>query len=157
MSSVVLPSMQLGRAGGRRPYPRCAPPFVHAREVAEFRRQTLAPDELTRPCSASGSLSHPSRSGRLGSTPRLVNGSAASDAFADVVRVRSGATRRELRQALGCHLGSSEPLRPELHVVRSHPEHSKANVTASILQLPASTELDLRQTARASLRVLCSS
>jgi len=33
--------------------------------VAEFRRQTLAPDELTQPCSASGSLSHPSRSRRL--------------------------------------------------------------------------------------------
>jgi len=36
--------MQLGRAGGHRPHPRRAPPLVHATSVAEFRRQTLAPD-----------------------------------------------------------------------------------------------------------------
>jgi hypothetical protein len=37
--------MQFARAGGHLPHPRRAPPFVHASERAEFRRQTLAPDE----------------------------------------------------------------------------------------------------------------
>lgn len=48
-------------------------------------------------------------------------------------------------------------LRPELHVVIAQPGLSKANVTAPILQLLASTELYLRETASAYLRVLCSS
>ncbi len=48
-------------------------------------------------------------------------------------------------------------LRPELHVVIVQPGLSKANVTAPILQLLASTELYLREPASASLRVLCPS
>jgi hypothetical protein len=48
-------------------------------------------------------------------------------------------------------------LRPELHVVIAQPGLSKASVSAPILQLLASTELYLRETASASLRVLCSS
>ena len=48
-------------------------------------------------------------------------------------------------------------LLPELHVVIAQPGLSKANVSAPILQLLASTELYLRETASASLRVLCSS
>ena len=121
--------------------------------VAEFRRQALAPDELTRPCAASGSRSHPSRSRRLDSTPRLVNGRTASDAPR---RGRAGQVRHYtsgLRQALERHLGSSEPLRPALRVVLSHPGLAEANVTALTLQIPASAELDLRETAIASLRL----
>jgi hypothetical protein len=37
--------MQLGRAGDHHPHPWRAPPFKHASEVPEFRRQTLAPDD----------------------------------------------------------------------------------------------------------------
>src|SRR5215204_3603603 len=38
-------SMQLGSAGGDRPYPRRATPSCTQASVAEFRRETLAPDE----------------------------------------------------------------------------------------------------------------
>ena len=37
--------MQPGRAGGQLSHPRCAAPFVTRASVAEFRRQTLAPDD----------------------------------------------------------------------------------------------------------------
>jgi hypothetical protein len=86
----LSPSMQLGRAGGRRPCPRRAPSFVHASERRRVQASDARPDELTQPCSASGSLSHPSRSGRLGSTPRRVSGSAVSDAY-DTSGITSGA------------------------------------------------------------------
>lgn len=47
-------------------------------------------------------------------------------------------------------------LRPELHVVIAQPGLSKARASAPILQLLASTELYLRETASAAFRVLCS-
>ena len=47
-------SMQLGRAGGHRLYPRRAPPSCTQASVAEFRRQTLALDE---PQSSAAALS----------------------------------------------------------------------------------------------------
>lgn len=46
-------------------------------------------------------------------------------------------------------------LRPELQVVIAQPGLSKAGASASILELLASTELYLRETASAALRVLC--
>ena len=81
-----------------------------------------------------------------------VSGSAAKRRLR---RGRAGQVRRYTSgttSGVGCHLGSSEALRPELHVVLSHPGLANANVTAPILQIPASTELDLRETASASLR-----
>jgi hypothetical protein len=60
----LSPSMQLGRAGGYRPHPRRAPPFVTQASIAEFRHQTLALDEdqaSAGPWSAQASLLHPRR------------------------------------------------------------------------------------------------
>jgi hypothetical protein len=49
--------MPLGRAGGHLPRPRRAPPLVRA-SVAEFSRQTLAPDDLGSYPSADDGLPH---------------------------------------------------------------------------------------------------
>jgi hypothetical protein len=51
--------------------------------------------------------------------------------------------------------GAAPLLRPELHVLIAQPGLSKGGVSGPILQLIASTELYLRETASAALRVLC--
>ena len=84
--------------------------------------------------------------GRLDSTPRLVNGSAAKRRLC---RGRAGQVRRYTSGTTSgarVHLGSSEPLRFELHVGIVQPGLSRANATVPILQLLASTELYLRET-----------
>jgi hypothetical protein len=51
-AAVPLPlprSMQLRRAGGHLPHPRRAPPSCTQASVAEFRRETLAPDDQEEP------------------------------------------------------------------------------------------------------------
>lgn len=50
----------------------------------------------------------------------------------------------------------SPVLRPEIHVIIAQPGLSKARFSPAIAQLLASTELYLRETASAQLRVLCS-
>lgn len=47
-------------------------------------------------------------------------------------------------------------LRPAIHVVVAQPGLSKTRATGAVSQLLASTELYLRETASAPLRVLCS-
>ena len=54
-AAVPLPlsrSMQRGRAGGDRQHPRSTASFVHARDLAKLRRQTLASDDK-RACATS--------------------------------------------------------------------------------------------------------
>jgi hypothetical protein len=45
----LLVSMQLGRAGGHLPQPRCAPPFLHASERCRVQASHARPGRLPQP------------------------------------------------------------------------------------------------------------
>jgi hypothetical protein len=97
----LLVAMQLGRAGGHLSHPRCAAPFVTRASVAEFRRQTLAPDEQrergSRPLlpEETGSLwrAAPPAAHRSLGRPKRSSGRAATRAESPLLLLTSGRLR----------------------------------------------------------------